>query len=278
MKILSVSAVPLLLLSLLAGCAARPEIPETPIEEAQRRMPNEPPVIIADGCMYNRNLIYNNDFLMKESKELGQQGAKELIEGFKRYGVTIKQLAVPIMCATEMPPRGEEKGGLIATNIDTVSTAKSYYFPIPLNDTVGKDEPLFKAYEQLFGPCDDKKYRKEKRYDCPLLKPEQAALLKSRLKTSYVVALALGGEKLSTANRSAGAIFGLLLGSINIGGDAGTALMRVVNLETGNLIYSSFPGEFRGDSAGDSSLDSADLRIDEKWVERIVKPLFAKQR
>ncbi len=279
--------IPLLVSSLFAGCAVRPDVPEVPIEEAQRRMIAESPVLVADACMYNRNLVYNNDYLMAESKDLGQQGAKEVIVGFKQHGISIKQFSVPIMCATEMPPRGDEKGGLIATQAETVSTAKSYYFPIALNDALGKDATLLAAYTQLFAHCDYKAYRKEKRYDCPLLKPEQAALLKARLKTSYIVALSIGGERFSTANRSAGALFGVLFGAINIGADAGSALMRLVNLDTGNLVYSSFPGEFSGQSAGDNysggsnyngRSNNSDLRIDEKWVERMLKPLFEKQR
>lgn len=269
----------LLLATLLAGCAALP-VGEVPIEEAQRRLPKEPPVVVADGCAYNRNLVYLNAFLTAESRDLGQQGAKEVIEGLKAFGVNSKQLTVPIMCATEMPPREDAKGGLIADNIDSVKTAKSLYFPLPLNDTVAKDEPLFHAYEQLFGNCDDKAYRKQKRYDCPLLKPVQAALLKARLKTSYVLALSVGGQKLSTANRTAGAVFGLLLGAINIGADEGTARIRLVNLDTGNLVYSSFPADFSGDTPADSlgSGRAGDLRIDEKWVKRMLKPLFEKQR
>ncbi len=274
----------LLPLVLLSACATRP-IGEVPIEEAQRRMVSEAPVLVADGCLYRRNLAYLNQFIIDESRKLGQDGAKEVIAGFKEYGgVTIGQFVVPLMCATEMPPRGDEKGGLIATSEATQNVAKSLLFPEPLNPAVANDAALLAAYVQLFGACDDRRYRKENRYDCPLLKPEQAALLKARLKTSYIVALSVGGERASVANRSAGAVFGLLLGFINIAGDTGTARVRVVNLDTGNLVYSSFPGEFRGQSPADNynniggRSNFGDLEITENWVKRMVKPLFEKQR
>ena len=275
----------LLLPLLLQACATRPELAEVPIEEAQRRMVKEPPVLVADGCLYRRNLAYVNQFIIDESRTLAEDGAKEVIEGFKKYGnVSIKQKVVPVMCATEMPPRGIEKGGSIAPSSDKPNEGKSLTFPEPMSPVVEGNAELFAAYTKLYGDCDEKRYRKERRYDCPLLSPEQAALLKSRLKTSYVVALSVGGEKLSTANRSAGVVFGLLFGAINIGGDLGTARVRLVNLDTGALVYSSFLGDFQGNSAADSgsgfgnrsSVDA--LLINEKWVEKMVKPLFEKQR
>lgn len=269
---------------LLPACATQ-QIGEVPIEEAQRRMVGEAPVLVADGCLYRRNLAYLNQFIIDESRQLGQDGAKEVIAGFKEFGkVEIKQMVVPVMCATEMPPRGEEKGGIIAPSDGKPNEGKSLLFPEPLNPAVAKDEPLLAAYTQLFGNCDDERYRKERRYDCPLLKPEQAALLKSRLKTSYIVAVSVGGERASAANRSAGAVFGLLFGAINIAGDAGTARVRLVNLDTGNLVYSSYPGEFRGQSPADNynniggRSSYGDLQITEDWVKRMVKPLFEKQR
>ena len=269
---------------LLAGCASLPP-GESPIEEAQRRLVKEPPVLVADGCLYRRNLAYLNQFIVDESKTLGQDGAKEVIVGFKDYGVNIGQLVVPVMCASAIPPRGDEKGGRIAPSASRPNEGKSLLFPEPLNAIVAKDEALLAAYTQLFAACDDARYSKESRYDCPLLTSEQAALLKARLKTSYIVALSVGGERASTANRSAGAAFGLLLGFVNIAGDEGTARVRLVNLDTGNLVYSSFPGEFRGQSPSDTYYDLgasrssyADLKITEDWVRRMVKPLFEKQR
>ncbi len=273
----------LLTLAMLAGCATLPPT-EVPIEEAQRRLVKEAPVLVADGCLYRRNMLYLNHFIIDESRTLAEEGAKEVIAGFKEYGgVAIKQFVVPVMCATEMPPRGDEKGGRISDSEDTQDKAKSLTFPEPLIAAIANDEPLLAAYTQLFGDCDDRRYRKEKRYDCPLLKPEQAALLKTRLKTSYLVALSVGGERLSTANRSAGVVFGLLLGAINIVGDAGTARVRLVNLDTGNLVYSSYPSEFNGQTPADldgfaGGSGASSLQITENWVKRMVKPLFEKQR
>lgn len=269
----------LMSLVLLAGCASVPPS-EVPIEEAQRRLPKESPVVVADGCLYRRNLAYVNQFIVDESKTLAQDGAKEVIAGFKAFGVSIPQFVVPVMCATEMPPRGDVKGGNIAPSISKPEEGKSLLFPEPLNPIVAKDALLLAAYTQLFAACDDSRYRKENRYDCPLLKPEQAALLKARLKTSYIVALSVGGARASTASRTAGVAFGLLLGFINIAGDEGTARVRLVNLDTGNLVYSSFPAEFRGRSPADVYYDggSDELKITENWVDRMIKPLFKKQR
>lgn len=273
----------LLPLALLGGCASRP-VSESPVEEAQRRLPKEPPVLVADGCLYRRNLAYLNHYIIDESRALATQGAQEVIAGFKEHGgVLIKQQVVPVMCATQMPPRGDEKGGRISQSEDTQHIAKSLTFPEPLSPVVENNTALFAAYTQLFGDCDDQRYRKERRYDCPLLTPEQAALLKARLKTSYLVALSVGGERYSAANRSAGAVFGLLFGAINIAGDAGTARVRLVNLDTGNLVYSSYPSEFRGATPADlSGFDggsgSSSLAITDNWVKRMVKPLFEKQR
>ena len=277
---------PLLLvpLWLLASCATVP-MGEVPIEEAQRRMVSEPPMVIADGCLYRRNLAYLNQFVIDESRTLGADGAKEIIAGFKDFGVSIKQFAVPVMCATAMPPRGDEKGGIIAPSTAQADKGKGLLFPEPLSPSVANDEPLLAAYTQLFGDCDDSRYRKENRYDCPLLKPAQAALLKARLKTSYIVALSVGGERSSVANRSAGAVFGVVFGFINIAGDEATARVRLVNLDTGNLVYSSFGGDFRGQAPSDVYYDIGggrsnygDLKITEDWVKRMVKPLFDKQR
>lgn len=270
---------------LLVGCAALP-ITEVPIEEAQRRMAAEPPVLVADGCLYRRNLASFNHYLTEESRTLAQDGAKEVIAGFKEYGgVSIKQFVVPLMCATDMPPRGEDKEARIALSEATAQIVVKKPFPQALTPSVEKDTVLREAYTQLFGACDDARYRKEDRYDCPLLKPEQAALLKARLKTSHLVVLSVGGDRSSPANRTAGLMFGLLLGFINIPGDEGTARVRLVNLDTGNLVYSSFPGEFRGQSPSDIYYDIGggrsrydDLRITDDWVKRMVKPLFEKQR
>lgn len=269
----------------LGACASLP-VGEVPIEEAQRRMVAEPPVLVADGCLYRRNLASFNHYLTEDSRTLAQDGAKEVIAGFKEYGgVGIKQFVVPLMCATDMPPRGEDAEGRIALNEATESLTVKKTFPQALTPTVEADAALLAAYSQLFAACDDERYRKEDRYDCPLLKPAQAALLKARLKTSHLVVLSVGGDRSSAANRTAGMVFGLLLGFINIPGDEGTARVRLVNLDSGNLVYSSFPGEFRGQSPADIYYDIGggrsrydDLRITEDWVKRMVKPLFAKQR
>lgn len=266
-------------LALLAGCASLPPA-EVPIEEAQRRMAAEPPVVVADGCLYRRNMFYLNHFIIDESRQLAEEGSKEVIEGFKAHGgVHIRQFVVPLMCATQMPPRGEEKGGRISLSEASQDKAKSLTFPEPLIAAIADDAPLLAAYTQLFAACDDQRYRKEKRYDCPLLKPEQASLLRARLKTSYIVALSVGGERLSGANRSAGVVFGLLLGAINIASDEGSARVRLVNLDTGNLVYSSYPSEFNGRLPADEGGSGAQsLKITDDWVKRMVKPLFRKQR
>ena len=268
----------LLSMLLLHACATAP-VPEVPIEDAQRRLVKEPPVVVADGCLYRRNLAYLNHFIIDESRDIAEQGAKEVMAGFKLYGgVEIKQFVVPVMCATRMPPRGDEKGGRISDSEATQDKAKSLTFPEPLSPVVENDAALFAAYTQLFGDCDEKRYRKEKRYDCPLLKPEQAALLKARLKTSYIVAVSVGGERVSGANRTAGAIFGLLLGGLNIANDAGTARVRLVNLDNGALVYSSFTRDFSGEAPADSRGTVSSIEITENWVKRMVKPLFEKQR
>ena len=273
----------LLLPSLLLGACATTPPPEVPIEEAQRRLPAEPPVLVADGCLYRRNAFYLDHYIIDESRDLATQGAKEVMAGFKEYGkVDIRQFTVPLMCATEMPPRGDVKGGRIAESLGKEAEAKSLTFPEPLNAAIAGDEPLMAAYTQLFGACDDARYRKERPYDCPLLKPEQAALLKARLKTSYVVALSVGGERLSNSNRTAGVMFGLLLGGLGIGRDEAVARVRLVNLDTGNLVYSSYPSEFNGRTPADlgelGGSGSRALAIDEQWVRRMVRPLFEKQR
>ena len=277
---------PLVALCLLSACAGMPEVKETPIEEAQRRMVKEPPVLVADGCLYRRYLTSFNHYLVKESRTLAEDGAKEAIAAFKEYGgVSIRQQVVPLMCATDMPPRAEDLKGYISPEMDSKVEAVEKAFPEPLNDVVAKDDALRAAYLQLYTACDDERYRKEKRFDCPLLKPEQAALLKGRLKSPYAVALSVGGDRASAANRTASVMFGLLLGFINIPGDEGTARVRLVNLETGNLVYSSFDGDFRGQAPSDVFFDVGggrsrfeDLRITENWVERMVKPLFERQR
>lgn len=275
-------AVLLLPLLLLGGCATTPRT-EVPIEEAQRRLPKEPPVLVAEGCLLRRNAFYLNHYIIDESREIATQGAKEVIAGFKEYGqVNIQQFSVPLMCATDMPPRAEEKGGRIAASVGKEKEGQSLTFPEPLEPALAKDAALLAAYAQLFGDCDDTRYRKERRYDCPLLSTEQAALLKSRLKTSYVVALSVGGERLSNSNRTAGVLFGLLLGGLNIGRDEAVARVRLVNLETGNLVYSSYPSEFNGRTPadlGDVGGSGGDaLAVDERWVRRMVRPLFEKQR
>ena len=65
-------------------------------------------------------------------------------------------------------------------------------------------------------------------------------------------------------------------------GDAGTARVRLVNLDTGNLVYSSYPSEFNGQTPEDvgslGGTGSSRLQITDNWVERMVKPLFEKQR
>lgn len=272
-------------LLLLSACAALP-VGQVPIEEAQSRMPKEPPVIVADGCLYRRNLASFNHYIVEDSRKLGADGARELIAGFKEYGgVDISQFVVPLMCATPMPPRGDDKEGRLSATEETQSVAALKRFPEPLNAAVAGDAKLLAAYTQLFGACDDRRYRKENRFDCPLLSPEQAALLKARLKTSYLVALSVGGDRASPANRGAGVMFGLLLGFINVPGDEGTARVRLVNLDTGNLVYSSFVGDFRGQSPSDIYYDIGggrsryeDLKITDRWVKRMVKPLFEKQR
>ena len=286
MKTMSMRLLMPTLSALLTACAGMP-IGESPIEEAQRRMPVEAaPVLVADGCLYRRHLTAYNHYLVMESRQLGEDGAKEVIAGFKEYGkVGIRQMVVPLMCATDMPPRGDDKKGFVSPEQDSAVAAVEKPFPQPLNDTVAKDAALLAAYSQLFAACDDSRYRKEDRYDCPLLAPAQAALLKARLKTSYLVVLSVGGDRASPANRTAGMMLGLLLGFINIPGDEGTARVRVVNLDTGNLVYSSFPGEFRGQSPADIYYDIGggrsryeDLKITEDWVKRMVKPFFEKQR
>lgn len=279
-------AVAPLIALLLDACAGLPPA-ETPIEQAQRRMPHEAPLMVVDSCVYRRNLASFNHYIIEDSRQLANEGAPELMATFKDFGVTIRQYVVPVMCATNMPPRASDADGRVALNQDQEDRAESRRFPLALNDTVGQDAVLLAAYARLFEPCDFKAVRAERRYDCPLLSTEQAALLKARLKTPYLVAFSVGGDRSSPAHRSGMVAFGLLLGLINIPSDEGTARVRVVNLETGNLIYSSFRGEFTGQSPADVYYDAeygggrsryTDLKINAGWAKRMVKPLFAPQR
>lgn len=64
-----------------------------------------------------------------------------------------------------------------------------------------------------------------------------------------------------------------------------TARLRLISLETGALVWSSFEPEFAGRlpagvyydlDGGGSRYES--LRIDERWVPRLLKTLFQPQR
>jgi len=72
-------------------------------------------------------------------------------------------------------------------------------------------------------------------------------------------------------------------GKLGVSGrDEAVARVRLVNLDTGNLVYSSYPSEFNGRTPADlgelGGSGSRALAIDEQWVRRMVRPLFEKQR
>ena len=276
----------LCLVLLMAGCASVPK-GESPIEQAQRRMPKEPPLIVAEGCLYYRNLLDYNHYLKAESRLLAGDGARALIAAFKEKGVAISQFAVPLMCASPLPPRATDKQGRVAESLQKEQPAPLTPFPIAYYDAVKGDATLQAAYEKLYAPCDWQAYRKQKLYECPLLSPEQAALLKARLKTSYVVALSLGGDRASPLHKTGSFAFGLLLfGFINVPGDDATARIRLISLDTGALVWSSFEDEFNGAEPSDLYYElgeggkaaNRELLVDKGWEQRLLKPLFAKQR
>ena len=57
---------------LLGACATVPQA-EVPIEEAQRRLLTEPPVLVADGCLHRRNAFYLDHYIIDESRDLDQR-------------------------------------------------------------------------------------------------------------------------------------------------------------------------------------------------------------
>ena len=269
---------------LLAGCATRP-ITESPLEAAQRRMPAEPPLLVAEACLFQTNLLYLPHFLREESRKLAEDGSQELIVAMKARGVDIRRRTVPLMCASELPPRGEEEKGRVSERVTEQDVATLETFPVGLIPALEQDAPLKAAYARLFEPCDDRRYRREQLYECPLLSSEQAALLKARLKVPYVLAFSLGGEKTSAASRGAGALLGFVLGGIGIAPDRAWVRVRLVSLETGGLLWSSFEAEFRGisPSGNDFAFDgsgsgSSDTQLTDDWADRRTKKLFAKQR
>lgn len=268
----------------LSACAGQP-VGESPIEAAQRRLPKEMPLIVAEGCYYRRNLLAFNHYLKVESRELAKEGAQDLIAAFKEKGVPIQSFAVPLMCASSLPPRLDDKEGRFAESIEKEEPVEKLKFPIALNEVVGQDQTLKAAYEKLFAPCDYKRYRKEDLYDCPLLKPEEATLLKARLKTGYVLALSIAADRASAAHKTSTFTFGLLLGVISFPEDAATARVRLIDLTTGNLVWSSFPGEFSGDELSSVYYTEAgsrsrydELEVKKGWAKRMIKSLFEKQR
>lgn len=269
---------------LLAGCVTAP-IAESPLEAAQRRLPAEPPLLVAEGCLHQRNLFYLAHYLREESRQLADDGAKELVAAMAGHGIVIRQKTVPLICASELPPRGEDREGRLSVNEKQQDVATLESFPISLSPALDGDAALKAAYGALFGPCDAVRYRRERLYECPLLKPEQAALLKARLKVPYLLLLSIAGERDSVASRAGGALLGFLLGGMSISTDQATARIRLVSLDSGALVWSSFEAEFRGvspsgDSGGfDSGITSyGALKLTDDWTERMLKSLFAKQR
>ena len=92
----------------LGGCAAIPPV-ETPIEAAQRRLPMEPPVLVAEGCLCRRNLTDFNHYLRAESRQLAEDGAREVIAELKDVlGIAVAKQVIPLMRASPLPPRGED--------------------------------------------------------------------------------------------------------------------------------------------------------------------------
>lgn len=275
---------PAVLLVLLAGCAGRP-IAETPIEQAQRRLPAEPPVVVAEGCLYHRNLLSFNHYLQAESRQLAEDGARELLAELAQRGIRVTRFSTPLMCASPLPPRGEDREGRVAPDLARGAEVSKQRFPVALNPSLTDDEALRAAYAQLFGGCEHERYRRENLYECPLLSPDQSRRLRARLKAPYVMALSVAGDRASAANRGSAVALGLLLGFLNIPEDEAQIRIRLINLETGALVWSSFEAEFRGVSPSGVFLDIDgassrydDLRLTEDWAERMLAPLFEKQR
>lgn len=265
---------------LLAGCASLPP-GESPLEAAQRRLPAEPPLLIAEGCLYQTNLLYLPHYLREESRKLAADGAQELVVAMKEQGIPIRQQVLPLICASELPPRGEAREGRLSASAKQQDVATLEQFPISISAALDQDSALKAAYGQLFAACDDQRYRRERLWECPLLKPEQAALLKARLKVPYVLLLSIAGERSSAASRTGGALLGFLLGGLAISTDQGYARLRLVSLETGGLVWSSFEPEFNGVSPSGESFgvsNNASLRLTDDWTRRMLKTLFAKQR
>lgn len=277
---------PIAILSLLASACAHVPVGESPIEQAQRRLPKESALVVAEACFYYRNLLDFNHYLKEESRTLAADGARSLIAAFKDYGVSLSQFAVPLMCASPLPPRSNDKDGRVAESLEKEESSPVTAFPIPYAEVVKNDAVLKAAYEKLFAECDWHSYKKSTLYECPLLSAEQAALLKSRLKTSYLVALSLGGDRASPMHKTGSVAFGLLLGFINVPSDEATARVRLINLDTGALVWSSFPAEFEGTSPADlyyrvgegGEARYEDLKVRKGWEKKLLKPLFAKQR
>lgn len=270
---------------LLVACATIPPA-ETPVEAAQRRLPREPPVLVAEGCLYRRNLTDFNHYLRAESLQLAEDGGKEVIAELKdTHGIVIGRRVVPLMCASPLPPRGEDQEGRVAPSLAQEQPVEKLKFPVSLHAALAADTELRAAYARLFEACDHRRYRTEKLYECPLLEAAQAALLKARLKAPYVLALSIAGESASPANRGGVMMLGLLLGFIGIPGDEATARLRLISLETGALVWSSFEAEFAGRSPAGVYYDLdggssryQELRIDQRWVSRLLKTLFEPQR
>mgnify|MGYP001795228582 CR=1 FL=1 len=68
--------------------------------------------------------------------------------------------------------------------------------------------------------------------------------------------------------------------------DGATARVRLVKLDEGTLVWSSFPAEFEGTSPGDQFYDIGEggkaryeaLKVRKGWEKKLIKPLFDKQR
>lgn len=267
---------------LLSACATLPP-GESPLEAAQRRMPAEPPMLVAEGCLYQTNLFYLPHYLREESRKLAADGADELVTEMKEHGIAIRQKVVPLICASELPPRGDEIKGRLSASEKEQDVATLETFPISISPALDQDAALKAAYGQLFATCDEQRYRRERLWECPLLKPEQAALLKARLKSPYLLLLSIAGERSSVASRSGGALLGFLLGGVSISKDQGYARIRLVSLETGGLVWSSFEADFRGVSPsgrgfGGTPVSYDELSLTDDWTRRMLRSMFAKQR
>jgi len=269
----------------LSACATTPS-PESPIERAQRELRQTPPVLVAEGCLYYRVLLGFNHYLQAESRSLARDASKRVAAELGSYGVSPKHFAAPLMCASSLPPRALDAKGLVAARDGAPHSSEAVAFPIAFDASLAQDATLVAAYQQVFAACDSDRYRRERRYDCPLLGEAQAALLRKRLATDYLLALSVGGDHASAAHKTGTVGLGLLLGYISIPRNQATARLRLVDLRSGHLVWSSFSDEFIGRDPGRLRYEIGEggkaaertLIVREGWEKKLLKTLFAAQR